>query len=79
MKFNEMPYSRPDTQKLKIQISEITEDFKKADSPEKQLQLLKTLEALSNGFSTQANICYIRNSVDTRDKFYARIVFACSG
>ncbi len=70
MKFSEMTYTRPDMKKLFGQMDGLTARLHNASSAEEQLSVYKEMEALMSKFSTQTTICAIRNSVDTRDKFY---------
>lgn len=70
MKFSEMTYTRPDMEALFRQMDSLTARFKAAGSAGEQFDVYKEMETLMSHFSTQASICSIRNTVDTRDKFY---------
>lgn len=70
MKFSEMPYTRPDVDKLLADLTEAAERFAAATSAKEQLDVIRDVEKLSTSFSTMAVIASIRNSVDTRDAFY---------
>ncbi len=63
MKFSEMTYTRPD-------MDQLTARLEQAASRADQLAAYREKEALLSGFDTQASICAIRHTVDTRDKFY---------
>lgn len=71
MKFSEIPYVRPDVDKLLADLSAATDRFNAADSAAAQLDVLRDVEKITSSFSTMAVVASIRNSVDTRDEFYA--------
>ena len=70
MKFPDMPYTRPDYQDVFRQVDALTARLRAASTASEQAALYKELETLVGHVSTQATICSIRNTVDTRDKFY---------
>lgn len=70
MKFSEMTYTRPDFTELFRQMDGLTARFKGAASAGEQFAVYKEMETLMSHFGTQASICSIRNTVDTRDQFY---------
>lgn len=70
MKFSEMTYTRPDYPAVFRQIEELTEKLSASPDPEEQLAVYKEVETLLSHLSTQATLCSIRNTIDTRDKFY---------
>lgn len=70
MKFSEMTYTRPDMAAVFREIESMTARLKGAQSAQEQLSIYKELEQLTSNLYTQASICAIRNTVDTRDKFY---------
>ena len=70
MKFSEMPYTRPDAEALKKQMSQLTERLKSAASYEEARQVFLEKEAASRTVETQATLASIRHSIDTRDTFY---------
>ena len=69
MKFSEMPYRRPDVEALFATMDDLTARMKNAPSAEAQLTLLKEADALASDFLTMGSICYVRNTIDTRDEF----------
>ena len=71
MKFSEMPYVRPDVDKLLADLTDAAARFESAASAAEQLCVLRDVEKVSSAFGTMATIASIRNSVDTRDEFYA--------
>ena len=70
MKFSEMPYARPDMPALFADLDRLTARLKEAQSADEQFAVYKEKERIMSAFSTQASICGIRSTVDTRDKFY---------
>lgn len=71
MKFSEIPYVRPDVDKLLADLSAATDRFNAAESAAAQLDVLRDVEKITSSFATMAVVASIRNSVDTRDEFYA--------
>ena len=65
-----MPYERPDGSKVKSSLEAIVEKFKNSKSAEEQISCVKEFEKEISHFSTMESLAYIRNTVDTRDKFY---------
>ena len=70
VKFSEMPYQRPDTEKLKAKITELTGRLKAANSYEEARQAFLELDTLDRHVDTAGNLASIRHSIDTRDTFY---------
>ncbi len=70
MKFQDMPYNRPDQECLFQTLSELTERFDKADTVEEQITIIENIEKENKTFDTMATLANIRNTIDTRDKFY---------
>ena len=70
MKFSEMTYTRPDVNALLAQLEALTARVREADSAAGQLAAYKERDALMSHFNTLSSLCSIRNTVDTRDKFY---------
>ncbi len=70
MKFNEMPYKRPDVDALLSDLEDAAKRFEAAGSAEEQLDILREVEQISSTFETMGTIAYIRYSIDTRDPFY---------
>lgn len=70
MKFSEYPYRRPDMEALKANMKAQFERFEKAESVKEQQEVIKRIEDLISGFVTQATICSIRHTIDTKDEFY---------
>ena len=70
MKFSEMPYKRPDGEKLMGKTQELADRLAQAKNAGEVIEIIKEYDKLSGEFSMQLNIAYIRNTIDTRDEFY---------
>lgn len=68
--FKDYVYKRPNLEETKIQVRSLIGDFKEAKSVEAQSEVIEKINAYRNTFSTQANLVYIRASIDTNDEFY---------
>ena len=72
MIFSEMPYKRPDPEKVTAEIKEATEKLKNARSYEEARAVFLETEERSKAVETAATLAYIRQSIDTRDEFYSK-------
>jgi len=70
IKFPDMPYVRPDKDELLGSIESMTLRFKEAASAEDALAVIKEMDKLCDSFYTVSSLCYVRNTIDTRDEFY---------
>ncbi|TCL49250.1 hypothetical protein EDD69_10771 [Thermolongibacillus altinsuensis] len=70
LKFSQFRYERPDVEKLKAEFHKALQMFQQATTVEAQHEAMKQINAIRNEFSTMANICYIRHTIDTNDEFY---------
>ena len=70
--FKDYEYKRPNLEDVKIKIRALIEQFKNADSVETQSDVISKINEYRNDFSTQANLVYIRASIDTNDEFYQK-------
>lgn len=70
MKFNEMEYIRTDKEQLKSELLRLTEELKKADSYESAKKVFLEHDRVIRHYATSSALAEIRNSIDTRDKFY---------
>jgi M3 family oligoendopeptidase len=57
-------------EEIKTKFATALQKFKQADCIEIQDEAMREMNAIRNDFSTMANICYIRHTVDTNDEFY---------
>ena len=70
IKFSEIPYSRPDMEELKKELSNLTNEFEAAETYEKARDAFVREDALSRHIMSVSTLAQIRHSIDTRDKFY---------
>ena len=70
--FKDYAYTRPNLEEDKVKFHAALEKFKEASSVEEQSLAIEELNALRSDFSTQANLVYIRASIDTNDEFYQK-------
>ncbi len=71
-KFSEMKFVKPNILKLKEQMQNYTAQFKIANSFEEQDAILRKVFKLRDKYETNSTIAYIRYTIDTRDKKYAK-------
>ena len=70
MKFSEMPYVRPDVEKVKAELNACAEKIRTADSVEAQIAAFDEASELSKDLMTTGSIAYVRNTINTKDPFY---------
>ena len=70
MKFSEMPYERPDLAAVKQQFADLLAELQAAPDYAAAREVFLQEEALSKHIDTLANLASVRNTIDTRDKFY---------
>lgn len=70
-KFSELKYVRPDFDQLEKDIRECIENLKNAKSYEEMKQLFLEESAKERRVGTMATIARIRNTINTKDEFYA--------
>ena len=70
--FKDYEYKRPNLEEDKVKFNEALTKFKQASSMEEQSTAIEELNKLRNDFSTQANLVYIRASIDTNDEYYQK-------
>ncbi len=70
MKFQDMPYARPEMGIFSSLFNDILKKFNSAISLEEQVTSMKSLIKLRNDFETRAEIAQIRYTQDTRVKEY---------
>ena len=72
LKFEDFQYARPDMNDIKNDFTILLEEFRNANSFEQQNEVIEKINAIGNEFSTQANLVYIRASINTNDEFYQK-------
>lgn len=70
MKFSEMPYARPDLDAVKQQFADLRTRLESAKSYAEAREIFLEEETLNKHVDTAAQLASVRNSIDTRDKFY---------
>lgn len=71
MKFSEIPYTRADIGEAAAKIKALAQKIRSAGTVKDVLESFRESTKIGDSLQTQASICYIRNTVDTSDKFYA--------
>ncbi len=70
MRFSEMPYSRPDVEKVKQKLKELTAEFRGAASYAAAKASFVATDALNRHMESLGALAHIRHTIDTRDPFY---------
>ena len=70
MKFSEMPYERPDRAAVKQQFADLLAQLQAAPDYAAAREVFLREQTLSKHIDTLANLASVRNTIDTRDKFY---------
>ncbi len=70
MKFSQMAYERPDLEKVKQQLTELTDSLKRAESYEEAKKVFLEEDAFCRHVETLSTLANIRHTIDTRDPFY---------
>lgn len=70
MKFSEMPYVRPNVEELKANIAACAKRIEAASSAREQIEAFDEATAIMQTCMTTESIAYVRNTIDTTDKFY---------
>lgn len=71
MKFTEMPYQRPDVAALKAAIEELAARIVNAATVQEQIDAYEEYTERSETINTMGSLAYVRNTVNTKDEFYA--------
>ena len=72
MKFSQMPYSRPEFEAVNGKLYSLLGQFKAAKSAGEAFAAYKEIDEFSAHVSSMFSLAYIRNTLDTRDEFYAK-------
>lgn len=70
MKFSQMPYHRPDADALIAAIGNLTTEISQAKTAAEALEIYVRFENVSEEFETLDALCYVRNTINTKDEFY---------
>ena len=71
MKFTEMPYQRPDVAALKAAMEDAAAKIANASGVQEQIDAFEAYTAESVQWNTLQSLSYVRNTVNTKDEFYA--------
>jgi len=70
MKFQQMPYLRPDFEETNAKFTELLEKFKNVKSKDECFAVYKEIDDYQKEVGSMFNLAVIRNSLDTTDEFY---------
>ncbi len=70
--FKDYEYKRPELEEMKTNFHGLLSKLKEASTLEEQNSIIEDLNTIRNNYSTQANLVYIRASIDTHDEFYQK-------
>ncbi len=70
MKFNDMPYNRPDPESVKLRAMALVEKLKNASDFNEADKLVWEFNEILGDVYTDFSLGYVRHSIDTRDEFY---------
>ncbi len=71
MKFQDMPYQRPDFDALYAQMKDLLSQMEKAPDEQAFFTALESLDKLGRSLHTQATLAHIRYTINTKDAFYS--------
>ena len=71
MKFSQMPYTRPVYEEVRNRLEGLYQRFVNASTREECYDIYKEYDDYCNEFKSMFILAYIRNTLDTNDKFYA--------
>lgn len=72
MKFKDMPYERPNIDKVIGYIKATKENLENSSSAEEQINLIKDFTDFRKDFDTTTSIAHVRHTMNTLDEFYAK-------
>ena len=70
MKFQDMPYKRPDFDKVYQEGKELLKQMEEAQSPQQFFDAADKMDKLSSTLATQYSLCHVRHAINTKDPFY---------
>src|SRR5690606_8092994 len=70
MKFDNFQYQRPAMESFEQRYRDCLEGFETANTFEEQDRLFGQINALRQQYATMYNICHIRHTINTKDKFF---------
>jgi M3 family oligoendopeptidase len=70
MKFEDFTYVRPVIETIEEQFNYCLNRFETATSLEAQIKIIEEINKIRQRYSSMYNLCHIRHTIDTKDKFY---------
>ncbi len=70
MKFCDMPYERPDLEKLKSELLRLNDAIINAKTAQEAADAYRAADTLGEEYSTMGSLAYVRHTIDTKDEFY---------
>ena len=70
MKFSEFKYSRPDYEEVKNKYTDLLNQLENTNDKESFIDLFKHIQQLDDDTNMMSTLCFIRHSINTKDKFY---------
>lgn len=70
MKFNDIPYNRPELETITKELKTLIKQFQEASSAQEQIKLMKSIQEVRNEMESFRTIASIRHSINTKDEFY---------
>ena len=70
IRFSEMVYQRPDMEALKKAVEEAARKAREAENSAEIREAYFALQEMEKNVDTMYTLCYVRNTIDTRDAFY---------
>ena len=71
MKFSQMPYTRPEFEQVSEKLTSMIARFKEVKSAKEGFDVYKEIDEYVSHLNSMLTIAYVRNSLDTTDKFYS--------
>ena len=72
MKFQDMPYTRPDLEQIKKDSAAVLERMESAASAAEQLAAYMDYEEQKKAVDTACTLAYVRHTINTKDAFYEK-------
>ena len=69
MKFNEMPYVRPDLADFQAKAEATAQKIAQASSAQEQIEAVLAFDQVQAEINTAMSLAYVRHTIDTRDEF----------
>ncbi|KXO16994.1 oligoendopeptidase, M3 family [Clostridiales bacterium KA00134] len=70
MKFNDMPYVRPNLDEVKATYKDFIKKINEAKSADETIKTIKNFSVFSKDLNTMAGLSEVRNSINSNDEFY---------